>query len=165
MAHSATLIYRSQKARVAPAMPKGVTFQIIDTFFGALGIARAYAALYGYSAALKMIAKLATPSRSYYFAQRNNRIVSDGWISAGRCNLYPIGAKDFVIGPIATVASERGQGLAHSCLVRGINYCLKRKANWVYIDTTDDNYASQRTIEKSGMTLEKEISVAAGIPD
>ena len=91
--------------------------------------------------------------------RREGRIVSDGWILAGWCSSYEIGAEDYVVGPIATAPTERGRGLAHLCLVRAMNFCLRRGARWVYIDTTTDNLASRRTIEKSGMVLLNDAAV------
>ena len=159
-----TLIYRTQEPQHAPTLPVEISFRVYDTFAAALRIAPAYAAKYGSASAAKMVAKVATARRSYYCAVRGSRIVSDGWITRGSCKLYQIGAQDFVIGPIETVPSERGHGLAHACLVRAINHCLNRGAEWVYIDTTDDNYASRRTIEKSGMMLNRQVALETAPP-
>lgn len=124
---------------------------MVETIVAAIRIARAYATERGLRATVKMIAKVATPSRSYYAVLCEGRILSDGWITAGKCRLYTIGAQDRVIGPIETHERERGRGLAHASLTRAANHCLRQGAEWVYIDTTQSNVASQKTILKSGM--------------
>ena len=144
------LIFRTSELRTEPNLPAGVTFQLIDSLAAALRISRAYMSLNGFAATAKMIAKVATPARSYYAAIEGGRILSDGWILAGRCKFYPIGCRDYVIGPIQTDANQRGRGLAHAILVRAANACIRKGAEWVYIDTTQENLASRRTIEKSG---------------
>lgn len=145
------LVFRCNKLQPVPEMHAGVTFGLITNGFAAIRIAPAYCKSNGIFATVKMIAKLSTAKRFYYAAQHDGRIVSDGWILAGWCSSYQIGPCDYVIGPIQTASSERGLGLARQCLVRGINFCLERGAEWVYIDTTTDNIASRRAIEKSGM--------------
>lgn len=151
------LVFRSAERQPEPALPEGVTFRISESLWQALGVAPAHLALYGAPATLKMLAKTATPSRFYYAAIQDGRIISDGWILAGRCSSYPIGSRDFVIGPIYTAPEARGRGLAHAGIVRGMNFCFDRGAEWVYIDTTEDNLGSRRAIEKSGMRLTREI--------
>lgn len=151
------LVFRSADRQPEPALPEGIDFRVSKSLWQALGIAPAHMALYGIPATLKMLAKIATPSRSYYAAMQNGRILSDGWILAGRCSSYPIGLRDFVIGPIYTVPESRGRGLAHAGIVRGMNFCFDWGAEWVYIDTVEDNLSSRRAIEKSGMRLTRDI--------
>ena len=145
------LVFRTNEPQPEPRFPADIGLRQAGSPVGALPIARAYASLHGWPATLKMLAKTATSRRSYYAATRGRRIVSEGWITRGRCRLYPIEPDDFVIGPIFTAASERGRGLAHACLARAINHCLREGARWVYIDTTTDNAASRKVIAKSGM--------------
>lgn len=148
---SRLLIFRTAELTAEPAMPAGISFRLVETLAGALRVAPAYLAIYGPAATAKMIAKLAVPGRSYYAAfAPPARIVSDGWIRKGRCSFYPVGPRDCVIGPIQTVEQWRGRGVAHAILVRAANGCIRRGAPWVYIDTTEDNLASQRTIAKGG---------------
>jgi len=145
------LVFRTNEPQPEPPFPADTGLRKVGALADALPIARAYASLHGWPATLKMLAKTATSRRSYYAATRGRRIVSEGWITRGRCRLYPIEPDDFVIGPIFTAASERGRGLAHACLARAINHCLREGARWVYIDTTTDNAASRKVIAKSGM--------------
>ena len=151
------LVFRSSKRQPEPDLPHDHLFRIHDSPWRGLSIAAAHAALYGLPATLKMLAKIGTPSRFYYTVVQGQRVLSDGWILAGRCSSYPIGAQDFVIGPIYTVPEARGRGLAHACIVRGMNFCLQRGGEWVYIDTTEDNLGSRRAIEIAssliGLTL------------
>ena len=147
------LVFRSSKRQYEPDLPDGLLFRVHGSLWEGLSIAAAHTRLYGPTATLKMLMKIGTRSRFYYTVVQGQRILSDGWILAGRCSSYPIGARDFVIGPIYTVPEARGRGLAHSGIVRGINFCLRRGGEWVYIDTTEDNTGSRRAIEKSGMEL------------
>lgn len=151
------LVFRSADRQPEPALPDGVTFRMNQSVWRGLGVAKAHSALYGVLATLKMLAKTATPNRFYYVASQDGRILSDGWVLAGRCSSYPIGTRDFVIGPIFTAPEARGRGLAHACIVRGMNFCFDRGAEWVYIDTVEENLSSRRAIEKSGMRLAREI--------
>ena len=138
-------------------MPAGISFRLVESLVGALQIAPAYLTIYGPAATAKMIAKLAIAGRSYYAAFEDpGRIVSDGWILQGRCRFYPVGPRDCVIGPIQTVEQWRGRGVAHAILVRAANSCIRGGAPWVYIDTTEDNFASRKTIAKSGFRLNAE---------
>lgn len=144
------LIYRTKTGLHVPDLPVGVSFRLNESVRNAMGIARAYLSIYGPRATVKMLAKLMAPGRAYYAALENGRIVSDGWITRGRCKYYVVGPRDCVIGPIWTAPAWRGRGLAHATLVRATHACLASGAHWVYIDTTADNIASQKTIEKSG---------------
>jgi hypothetical protein len=150
---TAMLVFRSSKRQDEPNLPGGLVFRVHGSPWQGLSIAAAHTKLYGLKATFKMLAKVGTRTRFYYTVVQGQHILSDGWILAGRCSSYPIGARDFVIGPIYTVPEARGRGLAHAGIVRGINFCLRRGGDWVYIDTTEDNAGSRRAIEKSGMEL------------
>lgn len=123
---------------------------MIESLGGAVRIARAYLSNYGFFATVKMLAKLALPRRAYYAAFAGECIVSDGWITMGRCKHYAVGERDVVIGPIETQLDWRGMGIAHAILARATRVWLARGAPYVYIDTTHDNLASRRTIAKAG---------------
>lgn len=148
------LIYRTDTAPPPPPpLPKSYRFTVAGSILQALPLVPVLFRTVGMRNALKVIAKIATPSRAYYAVIKDGRVSSDGWIMFGHCQSYTIDRHDHVIGPINTTPSERGKGLASAALIRGIRYCFERKARFVYIDTTDTNLASQNTIMKSGMAL------------
>lgn len=153
------LVFRTKSRIGGTALPSGFSFRVADSLFSALALAPALVATYGLKAAAKTVAKAITPSRAYYALVKDGKVHSDGWIMFGHCESYEIGSDNHVIGPINTIEVHRGQGLAHLALVRGVDYCLDHKANWVYIDTTEANTASQRAILKSGFELYKTIEI------
>lgn len=144
------LVFRKSTKSKEPALPMGTHFVLVDALPRSLRIAGAYASEYGLCATIKMFLKIASRARVYYAAIKDGRIVSDGWMTRGKCLFYHIERNDWVIGPIWSTPDMRGQGLAYGTLVRGANACLERGASWVYIDTTCDNIASLKTIAKSG---------------
>lgn len=147
------LIYRTDKRSRVQSLPPEYRFHIAGNLSEVIPLAGAVFKTNGLRGLAKTLAKIATPSRAYYVITRNSRIVSDGWIMFGHCESYKIGKEDHVIGPINTVSSEQGRGLASAALTRGVNYCIQKGARFIYIDTLDTNLSSQRTILKSGMEL------------
>jgi len=146
------LIFRADHAGADLSMPSGYVFRIIDNLGQGLYVLPCLWRTYGAQRTLKTLAKVATVKRAYYAVLSGGRIASDGWIMFGYCKAYPISARDHVIGPIYTSPCARGKGLASAGLSRALRYCKDRGAEYVYIDTTENNVSSQKTIRKAGFS-------------
>lgn len=148
---SDVIVLRTNESQFEPDFPDGIAFEVVATACDAVRIAPAHAAVHGWPAAIKMIAKCATPRRSYWVARRGREILSDGWMQKGRYRNHSIGPEDWVLESIATIPSARGMSLSYLCLVRAINLCLRQGAVWVYGDSTKANAASWKVCMKSGL--------------
>jgi GNAT superfamily N-acetyltransferase len=148
------LIFRTDTAPPIYALPSSeYRFFVIDNLWASARHALTLSKANGFRSGLKTLAKIGTSSRAYYAVIKHGRIVSDGWIMFGRCRAYAVGHEDHVVGPIHTIPEERGKGLATAALTRAIHYCLSKHARYVYIDTDENNHASQATIAKAGMQI------------
>lgn len=144
------LVFRQERREVSPP-PKGeLRFALLDQPGAGLVYWRELAALLGRAGAAKALAKLATGRRMLYLAWFQNRPASYGWCSLGFCRHYPVEPQAVVIGPIFTVAELRGRGLAAFALGRALDSFFLRGRRIFYIDTSTENAASRRVIEKCG---------------
>jgi hypothetical protein len=152
------LIYRTRTAPLIRPLPSSeYCFFVVDGFWALARHVPAILKTDGLKDSLQTAAKILTPSRAYYIVVKQGRIVSDGWIMFGCCRAYSIGREDHVIGPIHTIQEERGRGLAAAALTSAVCYCLFRGARYVYIDTDENNLASQATIATAAMHIVPEI--------
>lgn len=129
----------------------GAQFEVIDTFIAVITNFFLLQKRFGFSRELlKLVIKLITKRNALYIVKFKNTIASEGLISFGQCNHYPIAEDDCVIGPVNTNQSFSGKGFATFGLINCILY-LKHKQLYsrIYIDTKEDNYAMQKVIEKS----------------
>ena len=104
----------------------------------------------GLLAACRVLLKILTPSRVFYFVVREASIVSTGWITVGQCKHYAIGRNDVVIGPLETAESQRGKGLASLALNAAMSAMTARGHRAAFVDTSVENGAMQRVLEKCG---------------
>jgi hypothetical protein len=128
--------------------PQG--FFIWRSGLGPLIHMRALMKLWGLKGFLMTVAKLCTPSRLLYGVKRGGAIVHTGWITLGRCRYYEVEPDAVVIGPVATAREWRGQGLAPAAACSAMTILAENSERICYIDTSDDNVASQRMIAKCG---------------
>lgn len=129
-------------------------FHMMPGSLATLGWASTLWRRHGWLGFLKLLGKLATPSRQYYAITRDGAVVADGWILVGRCASYEIGPHESVIGPIWTDPAARGQGLARAGLAHAACWSLTQGVGRVHIDTSTENVASQRAIIAAGFHLE-----------
>jgi len=104
----------------------------------------------GIAGALKMLAKLATPSRDYYCLVSGGRIINDGFISHSFCRYYEVDPGSAVIGPVWTYPELRGKGLAVFGMKSAINALIQRGFRIFYVDTSEQNLSMQGVIAKCG---------------
>lgn len=99
---------------------------------------------------VKLLIKLITKRNALYIVIFNNTITSDGLLSFGKCNHYPVDENDSIIGPVYTDNNYRGKGFATFGLISCVNYLRKRQRySKIYIDTREDNIAMKKVILKS----------------
>lgn len=102
---------------------------------------------------LKVFIQWFRQRKTIYFYAEDRRIQSYGIISFGYCKLYPIEQTAAVIGPVNTLATCQGRGLATRTLRYAVNWLLmQRSCSAVYIDTAETNLPMQRVINKVGFT-------------
>ena len=154
------IVFRTDRAGATIDVPAGYQYRVVDTLVGGLRLLPLLLRTFGTGRAFKTLAKVATPRRAYYAVISEGRVASDGWIMFGFCRSYPIGSEDHVIGPIYTAPQARGKGLASAALANALRYCKGRGAEQVYIDTTEDNAASRKTIEKAGFSPTQIVAAA-----
>lgn len=107
---------------------------------------------FGFSKALlKVVFKAILAKKMLYFTSLDGVIVSDGEVTFGECNHYPINKKDCVIGPVNTKPGYQGKGIAtfslHACMAK---IAALKIVDYIYIDTKEDNFAMQKVIAKVG---------------
>ena len=106
--------------------------------------------LMGTSGYLRSLVKLITVRRSFYCVFLKEEAVATGWCTTSFCRHYPVEPGAVVVGPIWTSPDVRRRGLATFALKNAIN-CHRMSGHRVfYIDTSTDNPASQKVIEKCG---------------
>lgn len=67
------IVVRTNEPQFEPDFPHGITFKVVASAFDAVRIAPAHAAVQGWRAALKTVAKCATPTRSYWVGGEDER--------------------------------------------------------------------------------------------
>jgi hypothetical protein len=145
------LVYRQKRTDPLPVEERqDVEFRLIATPWGLRSLGTEMRRLFGLVGMLKTAVKLATPSRLLYVVMVKDGIVNWGWVSISFCRHYPVGAKDVVVGPVATAPECRGQGLATIGLTMAINAMMKRGHRVFFIDTSSDNKAMQKVIARCG---------------
>lgn len=99
----------------------------------------------------KFTIKLLRGDKAIYFYQQAGQIQSYGIITFGYCKLYQVDNTDAVIGPVNTLASFQGKGLATKTLKAAVHWLFtERQCQAVYIDTSELNHPMQQVIRKSG---------------
>lgn len=100
---------------------------------------------------LKLLIKLITQRNALYVVIYDNKITSDGLLSFGQCNHYPVNKHDCIIGPVYTDNSYRGKGFGTYGLIMCIHHIRALNSyEEVYIDTREDNLAMTKVIQKAG---------------
>jgi hypothetical protein len=99
---------------------------------------------------VKILAKLFTSNRRFYAISDSSEIVSWGWCTVGKNNFYRVESNAMSIGPIETVESARGKGLASQGLIAAINYHIALGNRHFYIDTHQNNVAAQKSFGHAG---------------
>lgn len=104
----------------------------------------------GIGGLLKTVLKCATPGRAFFFVMQAGAIIHSGWISFGFCRYYAVDEQAVVIGPVWTAPEARGKGAATFALESVMRELYRRSRAVVYVDTSEDNAAMRRVIEKCG---------------
>jgi RimJ/RimL family protein N-acetyltransferase len=104
----------------------------------------------GLAAAVRLLLRQAKANRGYYAVLVDNTLASYGHVSLGFCRFYEVGNKDVVIGPIATDETFRGRRYATRGLKQAIAEMKEFGYKTFWIDTTEDNPAMMKVIERVG---------------
>jgi GNAT superfamily N-acetyltransferase len=118
-----------------------------------VGQGRLFRGYFGWLGSLKALLKLASGRRGFYALVREGRWVHTAWMAVGFCRHYHVEPADVVIGPIWTDPEGRGRGFATVAMKAAMNAMLARGYHTFFIDTSDDNIACQRAIEKAEFGL------------
>jgi len=130
--------------------PSHHSFRLIATPFDALKASTLLIHHLSLPGFLKLLLKSVTKNRWFYCIHDNRSVVSRGWLSAGFCHYYPVGADDVVIGAVWTDPQKRGQGLATTSIQLAMNGMIQQGYESFYIDTQQSNAPMLRSIEKLG---------------
>lgn len=98
----------------------------------------------------KLLLKLASRRRFFYYIQRGDQIVHYGWATVSLCRYYRVAKGDVVIGPIWTSSTCRRQGIAVYATRLAINRLFELGFRVFYIDTVNTNVASLSVIRNCG---------------
>lgn len=145
------LIYRQERDEPFRSdAPAHATFELLAEPSGAWRRRWALRRCLGLRGSLVAAAKVATSRRLLYCVFVRGAVVSYGWLTVGRCRLYPVEERDVVIGPIRTERSERRRGLGSFGVQSAIDAMLARGHRVFFINTSAANAASRRLIARSG---------------
>ena len=98
----------------------------------------------------KLLAKSFTRNRQFFFIAVDGRIATHGSAAISFCNYYGVEANGVVIGAIWTDPAFRGRGYATRGIMNAMNRLMSRGHSVFYIDTQENNFPMQRSIEKLG---------------
>lgn len=145
------LIYRLEGPEAPHPPPEGaVRFDIALGPVDASRRLRLWTAAWGWAGALKALAKSCTGRRLPFGMVADGRLVASGWANIGFCRHYRVEPDAVVLGTAYTDPAFRGKGLLPEALLRAIAVLRRRGHTRFYIDTTPENHAARRMIEKAG---------------
>jgi len=107
---------------------------------------------WGWFQALKAALKIWSGRRIFFWNSSGSKVVQSGWANIGFCRHYDVEPNSVVLGTLWTEPEFRGRGLASSAIIRTIAFLHRRGYKRFYIDTSEENIASQRMIAKAGFT-------------
>ena len=128
----------------------GAEFQLLGSPRDAFRFSRSLVSCFGLPGFLKVALKQASSRRRLYCIFADGAVAHYGWVSFSFCRFYKVQAGDVVIGPIWTDDRFRGRGYATLALMRTINELMQKGSHVFWIDTSEDNVACQKVIEKCG---------------
>lgn len=143
------LIYKQTRAVPFDVLPlAGAGFFCASTPMQLRAIWRPLVGFFGLSRAGKSVLKLVGRRRCFYGVVADGVLIHFGWVSFGFCRFYDVTSDSCVIGPIWSSASSRGQGVATRAMKLVMNRLIASGKHTFYIDTSEDNIACQRAIDK-----------------
>ncbi len=105
---------------------------------------------FGLRTLARLIAACATPSRAFFYIERDGLPVSHGRVRLGHCDHYTIEKDAAVLGEIWSDPDYRGQGLATRVLHGAVKRLMAHGCSAVYIDTQPHNLPMRRAIDRCG---------------
>ena len=145
------LVYRLIKNEPFDLLPiEAANFRYISSFKDIFPYYQILYTHFGLMSSIKMVLKILSSERNFYFVYMNQQVVHSGWITFSKCKYYWIDYGSAVVGPIWTSEAARGLGLATYALKSTINVLMEKKISIFYIDTSNSNIACQQVISKCG---------------
>jgi RimJ/RimL family protein N-acetyltransferase len=123
---------------------------LVDSFTSGIKAMSRLQRRFGWSTALRTLAKSAFPNRRFFFTPPDGAIASSGGIAIGFCNFYAVETDAVVIGTIETLPEHQGQGLATKIIKSAMNAMIAKGYTRFYIDTQEGNTPMLRSIQKLG---------------
>ena len=128
----------------------GAEFRLLSSSLHAIRLLVPLVRCLGPLGLLKTGLKLVTKRRRFYCVLAEGCVAHYGWVSFSFCRYYQVNPGDVVIGPILTEDRYRGRGYATFALISVVNALVAEGCRVFWIDTSEDNLACQKVIEKSG---------------
>ena len=144
-------IYRHEYYEALPVTDSpGVEFKLLVSPVEAIRLWRQLAGCFGLVGFVKAALKLTSRNRRLYCIIAEGAVAHYGWVSFSFCRYYTVQAGDVVVGPIWTSGRFRGRGYASLALMKAVNELVLAGHHVFWIDTSADNMACQKVIEKCG---------------
>jgi hypothetical protein len=140
----------TRNAPVPISWPSGFRYLLLNKPSDAIAVVGALVKQFQLIQTLKILLKLATHNRRLYVIHDSKSIVSWGWCTVGKNNYYRVESNAMTIGPIETIESARGMGLASMGLNAAMNGHIELGFSQFYIDTHQNNIAAQKSFVKAG---------------
>lgn len=148
--HAIQFVYRLDIGASGPSMPSVTGFNLFSSPWRLAAHFGSLRRQLGWIGVVRTAAKLMTSSRFFFVILLEGTVAHHGWVTMGRCRYYPVESEAAVVGPVETVPSFRGRGLATAGLSGVMSVMAERGIRILYIDTADTNLPMQRVIEKCG---------------
>lgn len=144
------LIFRMRRTKLFDTtVPEGFEFVLVGSVFRFVRLSGAFWRIAGPRELLRGIARVCV-RRKFYCVHKNGHILHYGWVNVAFCKHYPVKSGEVVIGPIWSALEARGHGLATVGIQMVINELIKRSLTIFFIDTSFENLACLKVIEKCG---------------
>ena len=131
-----------------------VRFVLLEGPLNCLPLLPAAARWFGAAGAARQFLRLLSPTRMLYACVSGaDGFAHVGSLLVGHCPHFWVGPDEIAIGPIMTLKSWRGLGLATFAMKSTINALLQRGYKVFYVNANCENIASQKVMEKCGFGL------------
>jgi GNAT superfamily N-acetyltransferase len=145
------LVFRAEFSELrATSAPAGCNYRHCSSLWKFVRYAERFWRSQGMVEVLRSCLRIARGGRSFYCVLDGEEMIHFGWVTEGYCRQYEIDRSAYVIGPIWSSPAARGRGVATYATSETINWIVGRGGRVVYIDTSEDNLACRRVIEKCG---------------
>ncbi len=132
------------------SLPEGSDFFLCRGPLDAARVFHPMVGALGLRATIRMCLRQMSSRRMLYCSSKGPQLLSYGCLSIGFCRFYSVEVSDIVVGPVWTSPAARGQGYAAVSLMFAANRLLELGFTTLWVDTSEDNVAMQRVLQKCG---------------